>query len=150
MNCEGSVLAVGRLAAERLADRVGGDSKSLSGDATVSGNSDLSHNCFLSSYVFCSVASDVIVNLGHAWIPHCWREPARLLLCHNVRFASVQNWHGDFLPVPIIHVRPFHVADKIEQGGDALPGFLPLEGRGDESFPSDLVAFARGMRDSNE
>jgi len=47
-----SVLTLGGLAAERLADRVGGDSESLSGNATVSGNSDLSHNMFLSSYVF--------------------------------------------------------------------------------------------------
>lgn len=68
--------------------------------------------------MFWLVASDVIVNLGHARIPHCRREPARLLLCHNVRFASVQYWNGDFFPVLIVHVRPFHVADEIEQGGD--------------------------------
>ena len=74
--------------------------------------------------MFGLVASDVIVDLGHARIPHCWREPARLLLCHDVRFASVQYWYGDFFPVPIVYVRPFHIAHEIEQGGDALPRFL--------------------------
>lgn len=53
-NCGWSVLTVGGLVAERLANCVGGDSESLSGDATVSGNSDLSHNLFLSSYVLFS------------------------------------------------------------------------------------------------